>query len=64
MQSNLTLIVLRLFEWEREARLRRTHLLVSEHSRTRRVRRWIGRRLVRIGAWLAGDPTFKPVRAR
>ena len=64
MQSNLTLTMLRLFEWEREARLRRTHLLVSERTATRRVRRWIGRRLVRIGAWLAGDPTLKPVRAR
>ncbi len=69
MQSNLDLrVVLSLIE-EREARLRRTNLLVSEPNADRRptrrpVRRWIGRRLVRIGARLAGEPTMRPVRAR
>ncbi len=65
MQSNLdTRVVLSLIE-EREARLRRTNLLVAEPSPDRRpVRRWIGRRLVRLGARLAGEPTMRPVRAR
>ena len=65
MQSNLDIrVVLGLIE-EREARLRRTNLLVSEPNADRRpVRRWIGRRLVRLGIRLAADPTMRPVRAR
>ena len=64
MQSNLdTRVVLSLIE-EREARLRRTNLLVSEPNADRRVRRWIGRQLVRFGTRLAGEPTMRPVRAR
>ena len=65
MQSNLDLrVVLSLIE-EREARLRRTNLLVNEPNTDRRtVRRWIGRQLVRFGTRLAGDPTMRPVRAR
>ena len=64
MQSNLdTRVVLSLIE-EREARLRRTNLLVSEPNAVRRpVRRWIGRQLVRLGSRLAGEPTMRPVRA-
>jgi hypothetical protein len=65
VQSNLDIrVVLGLIE-EREARLRRTNLLVNEPNVDRRpVRRWIGRRLVRLGARLAGEPTMRPVRAR
>ena len=65
MQSNLdTRVVLSVIE-EREARLRRTNLLVSEPSAARRtVLRWIGRQLVRFGTRLAADPTMRPVRAR
>ena len=65
MQSNLDIrVVLSLIE-EREARLRRTNLLVSEPTAYRRpVRRWIGRQLVRFGSRLAGEPTMRPVRAR
>ena len=64
MQSNLDVrVVLGLIE-EREARLRRTNLLVSEPNAPRRpVRRWIGRQLVRLGSRLAGEPTMRPVRA-
>ena len=68
MQSNLDIrVVLSLIE-EREARLRRTNLLVSEPNPDRRptrrpVRRWIGRQLVRFGTRLAGEPTMRPVRA-
>jgi hypothetical protein len=65
VQSNLDLrVVLSLIE-EREARLRRTNLLPGEpHADRRRVRRWIGRQLVRFGTRLAGEPTMRPVRAR
>ena len=64
MQSNLdTRVVLSLIE-EREARLRRTNLLVSGPNADRRVRRWIGRQLVRFGTRLAADSTMRPVRAR
>ena len=65
MQSNLdTRVVLSLIA-EREARLRRTTLLVGRERSPRTIRRWIGRRLVRAGAWLAADPTLmSPARAR
>ena len=67
MQSNLDVrVVLSLIE-ERESRLRRTSLPDDgrEHAGgRRRVRRWIGRQLVRFGSRLAGDPTMRPVRAR
>ncbi|MCA1570692.1 MAG: hypothetical protein LC798_10330 [Chloroflexi bacterium] len=65
MQSNLDLRVLLSQSEEREARLRRTNLLVSEsHASRRIVRRWIGRQLVRIGARLANEPAMSPARAR
>ena len=66
MHSNLDVRVLLSLIEEREARLRRTSLPTHEHDHAGRrpVRRWIGRRLVRIGAWLAGEPTMRPVRAR
>jgi hypothetical protein len=65
VQSNLDLrVVISLIE-EREARLRRTSLLVNDDTRSRRtVRRWIGRHLVRLGAWVAGEAPMRPVRAR
>jgi hypothetical protein len=65
VQSNLDLrVVLPMIE-EREERLRRTNLLVIEpHAPRRRMRRWIGRQLVRLGSRLAGEPTMRPVRAR
>jgi hypothetical protein len=49
---------------EREARLRRTNLLTDEEPAHRPLRRWVGRRLVRWGERLAGEPTMRPVRAR
>lgn len=64
VQTNADLrIVLSLVE-ERQERLRRTNLLVSERHESRRpVRRWIGRQLVRLGAWVAAEP-MRPARAR
>ena len=65
MQSDLDLYVLLSHTEEREARLRRTSLLVSApHASRRIVRRWIGRQLVRIGARLANEPAMRPARAR
>jgi hypothetical protein len=49
---------------ERQERLRRTNLLVNEHTPRRPVRRWIGRQLVALGSRLANEPTMRPVRAR
>jgi hypothetical protein len=54
--------VLRLLAQERETMLRATPLLVS--GERKRVRRWLGRQLVRLGTRLAGEPTMRPVRAR
>jgi hypothetical protein len=64
VQSVQNVHVLRQFAKEREAALRRTTLLVGDGHQRRPVRRWIGRQLVLIGAWLANDPTMRPVRAR
>ena len=49
---------------ERQGRLRRTDLLVSERPPRHAVRRWIGRGLVRLGAWIAAEPAMRPARAR
>jgi hypothetical protein len=48
----------------RHERVRNTNLLVSEHTSRHIVRRWIGRRLVRLGAWIAAEPAMRPARAR
>ena len=65
MQSNLDLRVLLSLSEEREERLRRTNLFVREsHASRRVVRRWVGRQLVRIGAWLANEPAMRPARVR
>ena len=64
MQSNLDTRVVLSFIAEREERLRRTNLLVSEPHDRRIVRRWIGRQLVRMGTRLAGEPAMRPARAR
>ena len=56
-------VALALMERRREP-LRRTGLLVTEHDTRRPVRRWIGRQLVRLGAWVAAEPAMRPARAR
>jgi hypothetical protein len=48
----------------RQERVRHTNLLVSEHTSRNVVRRWIGRGLVRLGAWIAAEPAMRPARAR
>lgn len=63
VQSNLSLIVLTANAEVRESQLRRTSLQVNEQH-PRRMRRWVGRRLVRIGARLANEPAMRPARAR
>lgn len=65
VQTNADVRAVLSFVEERQERLRRTNLLVSEHtSRRRPVRRWIGRQLVALGSRLANEPTMRPVRAR
>ena len=49
---------------EHHERRRRTDLLVSERPPRHVVRRWIGRGLVRLGAWIAAEPAMRPARAR
>ena len=48
----------------REASVRRTNLLVSERTTRHALRRWLGRSLVRLGAWIAAEPAMRPARAR
>lgn len=64
MLPNHNVDVLRLLAREHAADLRRTSLLVVERHPERRVRRWVGRQLVRYGTRLANEPTMRPVRAR
>jgi hypothetical protein len=64
VQTNADIRAVLSFVEERQERLRRTNLLVSEHTSQRRMRRWIGRRLVALGSRLANEPTMRPVRAR
>ena len=52
------------YERARRATLSRTRLLVMRTHSERPMRRWVGRQLVRAGAWLANDPTMRPARAR
>ena len=48
---------------ERVAHLRREiHTSRAHRAQERRVRRWVGRQLVRVGARMAADPTLRPVR--
>jgi hypothetical protein len=48
----------------RQERRSRTNLLVSEDPPRHAVRRWVGRSLVRLGAWIAAEPVMRPARAR
>ena len=52
------------YERARRATLSRTSLLVTRTHSERPMRRWVGRQLVRVGAWLANDPAMRPARAR
>jgi hypothetical protein len=49
---------------ERQERLRRTSLLVTERHERRTVRRWIGRQLVSLGHRLANEGPMRPAAAR
>jgi hypothetical protein len=64
VHSNLDLRVVLSLAEERQARLRRTSLQVSDERERRTVRRWIGRQLVSLGTRLANEPTMRPARAR
>jgi hypothetical protein len=43
---------------------RQIHASRAHRTQERRMRRWVGRQLVRAGARLAADPTLRPVRSR
>ena len=59
MQSLHNVHVLRLLVADREAQLRPSLLAGTEIPR-RRVRRWVGHRIVSLGAWIAADRTAQP----
>jgi hypothetical protein len=61
---NVELRVARAVMERRRESLRRTDLLMSDRDMRRPVRRWIGRQLVRFGAWMAAEPAMRPARAR
>lgn len=63
MQSLQNVHVLRLFVTEREETLRRT-LLGGRGRARRRVRRWLGRQLVSVGARIAAEPAAHSALAR
>ncbi len=45
------------------AQLRREiHRSRAHRTQERRMRRWVGRQLVRVGTRIAADPTLRPVR--
>ena len=70
MQNLELRVVLGMVE-EREAQLRRRSLAIQAHDhdhdtdevRRRRVRRWIGRQLVRYGTRLTAEPPMRPAGA-
>ena len=63
MQNMHTVHVLRVLVIEREASLRRILAGTGERSE-RRLRRWLGRRLVSLGAWVAAEQSAQPAWAR
>jgi hypothetical protein len=49
---------------ERVARMRHAiHGPSGDRALERRIRRWVGRQLVRVGTRVAADPTLRPVRS-
>jgi len=63
VQNMHTVHVLRVLVIEREASLRRILAGTGERSE-RRLRRWLGRRLVSLGAWVAAEQGAQPAWAR
>lgn len=63
MQSLQSVHVVRLFVSEREASLRRT-LITGSSRPMRQKRRWLGRQLVSLGAWVAAEPATLGAMAR
>ncbi len=64
MQGLQNLEVLCQMATEREAQLRRSVIQVGHRNARRLVRRWLGRRLMSLGARVAADPTLQPALAR
>ena len=51
------------FGREREASLRRANLVAPMSHGDRRIRRWLGRQLVRTGTWLEDRQPMRPAAA-
>lgn len=62
MQSLHNVHVLRLLVADREAHLR-SGLVPGSGLPWRRARRWVGRRIVSLGAWIAAERTTTPAWA-
>ena len=60
MQGLQNVQLLRQMAMEHEARLRRHPARVTGSHPMNLVRRWLGGRLVRLGAWVGTDPTMRP----
>jgi len=64
VQSMQNITVLGRLVTDREAQLRRAGSLWRAHRSTHHVRRWFGFQLVRLGAWVAAEPTMRPLAVR
>ena len=62
MQNLQDIHVLSQFAAERVTLLRQTAIL--GRLPRRRMRRWLGEQLVRLGAWVAAEPAMRPITAR
>ena len=62
MQSQNDIHVLLQLTMDREAQLRASSVLGGRIRTRRPLRRWAGRQLVRLGAWVAAEPAMQPAR--
>jgi hypothetical protein len=64
MQSMQNIQILSLLAADREAQLRRTNPVRQARRSSGGVRRWFGFQLVRLGHWVAAEPTMRPLTSR
>ena len=61
VQSMQNIKILSQLATDREAQLRRAGSVGGADRSSRHVRRWLGFQLVRLGAWVAAEPTMRPL---
>jgi len=64
VHSMLDIKILSQLASDHEARLRRAGSVSAGVRSSRHIRRWFGLHLVRLGAWVAAEPTIRPVPVR